>query len=762
MTNLSIIIPCFNNLDYSRDCINSILRNTTNFELILINNGSNDGTRDYFKLLTATHSFIKVIDVDHNLGFSAAVNLGIDSSLSDFICILNNDTIVTPHWSVRMINHLRDFSIRKDDNKIAFVGPVSNNASGIQSVEISDNDIRDLDAFSESNFQTNINKQAFSNFLSGFCFIGKSEAFKSVGHLDERFKFGGFEDNDFFLRATLSGLKCMVDPSVFIYHHGQRTLSLIPDYQKNLFFPNCVGYTSKYSDPSRKVFCIILRVKNGAKFLPRYLNNISLFCNTLVVVDNESTDKTSDILLDNTHLKIYYQYFEGFDERRDRQHLLSTAYELGFDWALSLDIDELMPDYITPDYFQNLMHPVNPEILAYSFIVYTFFESEKYIRQDPPWNYLMGIRFFRLFPYQKVDFHGKAGLHCSHSPSFSPVNTRHTSQPILHLGYINSDIRKAKSDFYNSIDSDPFQPNIGPFGYKHLTTSEILLAEYNPDNTISLAILTDDNGQKLFNCLYNHTSFFSEIHVLHTGKSPEIADICTIFNANYYQTKFRYDFSRLRNKLKSLIKTKWILFLDTDEVISYSDFSQISQMTLRDVDGYLFIVWNYQPNGTVIFSDNVRLIRNTDKIYFTHPIHESVSESVRVNHLAIVPSPIPIKHFGFLEDQSIKSKKSSLYLSILKGQAVNHPTDPSTFFHLSFHYFENNDIPAGIYHLAKCVDLDPKFFLAHKELGLRYVNMAIDHLQKCLDSIPEGHYYFDYISRVFDYISKVNFIEFKG
>ncbi|MFA6914452.1 MAG: glycosyltransferase family A protein, partial [Endomicrobiia bacterium] len=49
---VSIIIPCFNALKYTKQCIESVLKSSTyNYELILINNGSTDGTKQYFQEL---------------------------------------------------------------------------------------------------------------------------------------------------------------------------------------------------------------------------------------------------------------------------------------------------------------------------------------------------------------------------------------------------------------------------------------------------------------------------------------------------------------------------------------------------------------------------------------------------------------------------------------------------------------------------------------------------------------------------------------
>jgi len=762
MKKFSIVIPVFNNLAFTEDCLNSIVRNTKDFEMVFVNNGSTDGTRIFLEQFLLSHLDTKIITFKENMGFARAVNEGINISTGEYIIVLNNDTLVGPNWALRLLKTLLMIRKLKNDDSFCFIGPVSNNASGIQNADINVNNITDMDAFCDSFAKNNASPPDFTHFLSGFCFLFDRKILDDLELFDTNYKLGGFEDNDFFLNATLKGYKCIVDNATFVFHHGQRTLSCIPDYSSKFFFPNNLYHVQKHSIPDLAKLCVTLRVKNGADQLPYYIENVRKFCDSIIAVDNGSTDNTKDILFQNTDIIKFYAFQPDFNEARDRQFLLSQAFKLGYDWALSLDIDERIPESFDSAFFQKLMHPTNPDILAYSMNVFTFFEGTEYIRQDYPWNNLQGIRLYRLFKKQKINIFGKKGLHCSHSPSFSPYNTRHISMPILHYGYVSELLRTDKSEFYNKIDDDPFKPEVGPFGYKHLTTSEVLLTKYFPDNSISLAILTDDNCPALFNCLYQHYSYFDEINVLHTGKDPKIKMIVESFLGNYFHKPFKNDFSFLRNYLKSQISTRWIFFLDTDETVEYKDLLHFSQMTLRDVDGYLFIVWNYQPDGSILFSDNVRLIRNTDKVYWSHPIHESISDAVRVNHLDVIPAPIPIRHSGFLKSKEFKKSKSDLYLNILKHELKKNPKDPAVYFHLSFHYLETNNLKQGFEYLHKVLKLDPEFFLASKELGLRYLTLSIEYLTKSLDVIPREHYYYGFLSRLLDYISKSQSINFNS
>ena len=107
---VSIIIPCFNAVEYTKQCMESVLIHTNvNYELILINNGSKDATKEYFNFLKKSlkpHNFLKKITIlqfKENLGVAKSLNLGISKSLGKYICYLNSDTIVTKDWLLKSV-----------------------------------------------------------------------------------------------------------------------------------------------------------------------------------------------------------------------------------------------------------------------------------------------------------------------------------------------------------------------------------------------------------------------------------------------------------------------------------------------------------------------------------------------------------------------------------------------------------------------------------------------------------------------------------
>ena len=101
----SIIVPCWNQLEFTRHCINSLVRYTRPpWELILVDNGSTDGTRDYCAGVQDASSVpVTVIANATNLGFPAAINQGLELAHGEYLVLLNNDVVVTDAWLDQLV-----------------------------------------------------------------------------------------------------------------------------------------------------------------------------------------------------------------------------------------------------------------------------------------------------------------------------------------------------------------------------------------------------------------------------------------------------------------------------------------------------------------------------------------------------------------------------------------------------------------------------------------------------------------------------------
>ena len=95
----SIIIPVCNCLEYLKLCLETIVKYTNNYEIIIIDNGSNSETKKYVIELTQLNQFdLKVITNSGNKGFGYGCNQGIGVAKYDYICFINSDSLVTPDW----------------------------------------------------------------------------------------------------------------------------------------------------------------------------------------------------------------------------------------------------------------------------------------------------------------------------------------------------------------------------------------------------------------------------------------------------------------------------------------------------------------------------------------------------------------------------------------------------------------------------------------------------------------------------------------
>ena len=107
---VSIIVPCYNSELTIKKCAQSILNNiiTTDnpelFELIIVNDGSNDGTADIIKNIDNA----KIINHSKNQGLSAARNSGIKESNSDYIIFIDSDIILSNNWIKRIYSKIQE------------------------------------------------------------------------------------------------------------------------------------------------------------------------------------------------------------------------------------------------------------------------------------------------------------------------------------------------------------------------------------------------------------------------------------------------------------------------------------------------------------------------------------------------------------------------------------------------------------------------------------------------------------------------------
>jgi GT2 family glycosyltransferase/tetratricopeptide (TPR) repeat protein/SAM-dependent methyltransferase len=360
----SIIIVTFNQIDYTRQCVESIHWLTDEaYELIFVDNGSSDGTVEYLDSLNG----VKVIKNAGNRGFPTAVNQGIAIAAGDQILLLNNDTIVTTGWLRRLLVALHS------DPSIGLVGPCSNFVGSEQQIEVGYDSLTGLDAFAWEWGKANDGALAESQRLIGFCLLVRRALVESIGLLDERFGVGCFEDDDYCLRAIQAGWRAVIAGDTFVHHFGGRTfmgegfdfagimraneeqfcakwgsnraatgsrelqVSPSPERLRSLGLELARdGGLLLRSDRIRLSLCMIVR--DSAATLRPCLESIRPWVDEMVIVDTGSTDETPRIVEELGGRLFHFPWCDDFSAARNE----SLRHARG-DWLFWMDSDDTIP-----------------------------------------------------------------------------------------------------------------------------------------------------------------------------------------------------------------------------------------------------------------------------------------------------------------------------------------------------------------------------------------------------------------------------------
>ena len=215
---VSIIIPVHNRWDLTGPCLDSVFDCTSiSFEVIVVDDASTDETPENLKKYGPR---IRVIRNEARRSFSENNNQAAKIARGKYLCLLNNDTWVTPGWLEGMIEVAE---------REAFVGVIGNKhlfpkthllhhcgmavtKSG-EPLHLHPHTDPSLPA---ANYERDLQMVTFA------CCLIPRDWFEKLGGLSEEFR-NGFEDCDFCLRTRKAGRRIIYTPASVIYHYGQST-----------------------------------------------------------------------------------------------------------------------------------------------------------------------------------------------------------------------------------------------------------------------------------------------------------------------------------------------------------------------------------------------------------------------------------------------------------------------------------------------------------------------------------------------------------
>ena len=111
---VSIVLPTCDRRDQTRRCVESLLeQDFGDFEIVLVDDGSADGTGEAIEALAATRvdRTVRVLRNERNLGANASRNRGVQASRGGLVAFLDSDCVADPHWLARLVGVFDDRSI---------------------------------------------------------------------------------------------------------------------------------------------------------------------------------------------------------------------------------------------------------------------------------------------------------------------------------------------------------------------------------------------------------------------------------------------------------------------------------------------------------------------------------------------------------------------------------------------------------------------------------------------------------------------------
>lgn len=282
MKKTSIIIPVYKNINWTKICIDSILANTNQYELIIINNSDDKNIND----LISNYNFpIKSHSFDKNVGSYHAWNYAVNNLISDdsdYLCFMHNDTLVSEDWLSYLVNHLeynKDIGITSpctnyvDENEYLFSRELMdlylqykpNNKDNISIEDLEElicntymiDSIYDFNLFTDRIRRGSLGRGFnLTSNISTFCCLMNKNVFDTYGPFDDEFYPHLYSEKLMKKKMSIDGLKSSCCCDVFVHHNGNTTTDGIQFVYQEIARKNKLIYETKLEELEKEVLKI--------------------------------------------------------------------------------------------------------------------------------------------------------------------------------------------------------------------------------------------------------------------------------------------------------------------------------------------------------------------------------------------------------------------------------------------------------------------------------------------------------------------------
>ncbi len=215
---VSVVIPSWNGRRWLPDCLGAIIRQELPpREVIVVDNGSTDGTIDYLR----EHPEVQVLRLGSNTGFAHAANQGIAAAQQEFVAFVNTDVVLADDWLARMVA-----AARSHPQAASVACKMLSLADPTRIYDAGDVLRRDGVCEQRGRFGRDEGRWNSPGEVFGACAgaaLYRRSAVVDVGGFDERY-FAYLEDVDLSLRLRLAGWDCRYEPVVAL-HAGEGSSS---------------------------------------------------------------------------------------------------------------------------------------------------------------------------------------------------------------------------------------------------------------------------------------------------------------------------------------------------------------------------------------------------------------------------------------------------------------------------------------------------------------------------------------------------------
>lgn len=255
-----LIVLNFNGHKDTIECVNS-LKNISykNYKIIIVDNNSTDDSEEILKEKFSEYIFIQT---GKNLGYAGGNNYGINYALkhnADYICILNNDTIVSENYLSELVSYM------ENNINCGMIGPAileSNSEDIIQSTGGVVNLLKgDVLPINNGKALNQVDSIINCDYVGGACILVRCEVIKKIGLIPEAY-FLFFEETEWCYHAKNIGYSIICLTKSHVFHKGSISINTVLGLSEYLMERNRIVFVKRNADILTKFgFYIFLTVK---------------------------------------------------------------------------------------------------------------------------------------------------------------------------------------------------------------------------------------------------------------------------------------------------------------------------------------------------------------------------------------------------------------------------------------------------------------------------------------------------------------------